>query len=269
LHAHIARLEAALMSSEELHSASNEDWQKLLLLIAHWQITAEKAENTAQDLNQPLSAIVNYAAAASQLLKGSVDSGDEELQRVLGKLADQVMRAGDLLRTMRTAIKQTSVRHAVCDLGQVVSESLALFSHMLKRADVQLQYQAIPNRAWVSIDSDQIRLVLKHLVQNAVESMAESNVENRVLSVRLDQSGPDEIEVSISNSGAAIEADQAAKLFIPFYSTRSNRLGMGLAISRAIVESHGGKIWLAAKRVDGAEFCFTVPCARNETTSRP
>lgn len=267
LFARLAQLQSSSQDSEGLGQNWSEQWQKILMMIAHWQIAQDRTENTVQELSQPLTAIANYAEAASQLLNRAENFPREELQRVLGKLADQVTRSGDLLRTIRNGIRQIGIRRQVCDLEQIVTESLARHSRMLQRARVDSAIESNAKQPFVSIDIEQIHLVLNHLVQNAVKALEDCETAERKIQVRLDQINPGFIEVAISNTGPAIAASEVSKLFLPLYTTRPEHLGIGLALCRAIIESHGGKIWLAENHTDRAEFHISLPYTIEEEMS--
>jgi C4-dicarboxylate-specific signal transduction histidine kinase len=214
----------------------------------------------AHELNQPLSAILNYAAAAQRFLAGDrphLTKVDEALQ---GIIRDDI-RAADVIRRIRSLLKKEKIRYESLPLNEVIEEILGLISHDTALAHVSITRELDPALPPIWGDRVQLQQVIHNLVLNAAAAMSRDmpDAPRVVLMTELweDQSA----KVSVRDFGAGIDVAHQGRLFEPFYTTRPEGLGMGLAICHNIIHAHGGTIWAEKNPDAGATFHFTLPLA--------
>jgi signal transduction histidine kinase len=214
------------------------------------------AAGLAHELNQPLAAVVSYArGCARRLQAGDLDKA--ALLEVLEEISAQALRAGEVLRRIRDFLRGASRREWV-DLNDVVRQALRFADAEVRRAGVRLDLALAPEPLQAQVDPIQIEQVILNLVQNGLEVMVTNNGTERVLAIRTRPLGDDAIEVAVSDSGAGVAPDALARLFDPFFSTKPDGLGLGLSISRSIVEAHGGRLRVTANAPRGTTVRFTV-----------
>jgi two-component system, LuxR family, sensor kinase FixL len=208
----------------------------------------------AHELNQPLAAVMNYMNAA----KRSLDMGapPDRLREMLDKAASQTARAGQIIRRMRDFIEKKEPDRRPEDLNGVVSEAIALGLVDAADSDVDVKVELAPAIPPIRIDRVQIQQVMVNLMRNAVEAVQQCEQRELRVSTRLDG---DFVAIGVSDTGPGLPEEIAARLFEPFVSTKSQGLGMGLAICRTIVEAHGGRLWAEPNRSGGTAFRFVLP----------
>ena len=231
--------------------------QARLARVARLNAMGEMAGTLAHELNQPLTAIASYAGAAQWLVKDQMNGKANEVVELLQKVSDQAVRAREIISRIR---------------GQVNSGELDLQPNPLSamfREAVGTAAQGAPLRAAVRYDFEgsdevladriQVLQVMINLVRNALEAMV--NAPRPQLRIGSRASGPELIEAYVADTGPGLPPDVAAHLFEPFVSGKDDGMGIGLSVSRNIVEAHGGRIWAEAGPDGGAIFRFTLPRA--------
>jgi signal transduction histidine kinase len=218
------------------------------------------AAGLAHELNQPLSAIVSYARGCARRLEtGEIPKA--ALLEVLEEISAQGLRAGEVLRRIREFLRGESRRESV-DLNDVVLRALRFAEPEARREDVRIELGLSPEPLRIEVDPIQIEQVILNLVQNGFEVMASNNGTERVLAIGTRRLAGDVVEVSVRDTGAGLPADVAARLFEPFFTTKPDGLGLGLSISRTIVEAHGGRLWATpTPGARGTVFRFTIRSA--------
>ena len=214
----------------------------------------------AHELNQPLAAIRANAQATRRLLAAGRQPDD--LDEVLGDIADDAARAGDLIRRLRDLLRRREMEKIPLDVNQALQdvEPIALTEARLHEARLVLQLApALPR---VAGDAVQLQQVLLNLVRNASEAMAETPPEDREIVVRTYAETPEELTVAVEDAGPPVEEATLEAMFTPFHTTKAEGLGMGLAISRSIVEAHGGRLWASRRPERGLVVRFTLPAQR-------
>lgn len=217
------------------------------------------ATSIAHELNQPLTAIANYVETASLMLAD--DPGEESVSMIreaLDECAREAVRAGQIVRRLRDYISRGETERQVVSLARLVNEASALAFVGAGAQSVDLTVKVAQNDL-VLVDRVQIQQVLLNLIRNAVEAM--HDMPHGRLSITATRRDPGFIEVTVSDSGPGISPDMAETLFAPFYSTKPTGMGVGLSISRTIVEAHEGRIWADASPYGGTSFHFTLPDA--------
>jgi signal transduction histidine kinase len=209
----------------------------------------------AHELKQPLTAIVNYTRACSRLVEGGqADAG--ELLDALQQAANQAERAADMIQQLRRVAVPGRLQTSTVDLGSLCREAAALLERDLQAAGAALELQIPPTLATVPADLFQVRLVLVNLVRNAIESLARGK--QKLIRITVSQSEA-EIEVAVHDTGEGLSVAMVRNLFEPYQSTKPEGMGLGLALCRAVVQAHGGRIWAKSHRPQGTTFTFTLP----------
>jgi len=235
--------------------------QRVLALqdaLAHanrFESLGEIASGLAHELNQPLTAITTNAEAARTLTKG-LDS--PILDNILEQIAGQSLRAGEIIQRMRSFIRRESPGRKTNDINRLVGEVLGLLGDQLRLNAVLVKTQFSDNLPAVMVDAIQIQQVLVNLIRNAADAVMQNDRQARCVSIRT-QTIENGIRVSVSDNGCGLDPKIADRLFFPFQTTKSSGLGLGLSISRTLIEYHGGKITAHSNPERGTTFTFTLP----------
>jgi C4-dicarboxylate-specific signal transduction histidine kinase len=217
---------------------------------------AELSASIAHELNQPLAAIATNANTCLRWMDAA--SSEADLRGALKDLVADSRRAGQIVRRTREMFANRSVSRAPTDLNGVIRNVLDLLRTRLRDAGVQLELELDESLPEIEADKVQMQQVLMNLVLNAVDAMLEAGTRRRVLSVQ-SRSIDGNAQVSVRDTGAGVPALDVEQVFEPFYTTKNDGIGIGLAISRSIVEAHGGAIRASADGGAGATFSFTLP----------
>jgi PAS domain S-box-containing protein len=225
--------------------------------VARVSSMGEMASAIAHEINQPLTAIANYAFACIRLLRAGKSTTDEALD-VMQRVAAEAERAGEVVRKMRSFVRGDEGQLAAVDPNFLVAEVLRLAAPEARQSGVELVSTTAEKVTDVLADSIQIQQVLLNLVRNAVEAISGSDATERVVRVTTAPSGPGFVELVVSDTGPGLSTEALEKAFEPFYTTKPDGIGIGLALSRSIVEAHGGRL-VAAAPAHGAEFRVRLP----------
>lgn len=239
--------------------------RKQLAQLAHVSRLAtmgEMASGLAHELNQPLCAIVNFAEACLELLETKPTNAD--LRQAMTEVARQAERAGEVIRRLREFVRRRELQRVVLPVNQAVREVIGLTNAEIRQNQVSVKLSLGRRLPGVLADSIQIQQVLVNLVRNAIDAMTEAAVARRHLRIKTCRSG-DYIEVAVSDSGSGIDGGAIEQVFESFYTTKAHGMGMGLSISRSIVEMHDGRLWVTPNADCGVTFHFTIPVARGGT----
>ena len=231
--------------------------QTELARVSRLTTMGELAASIAHEVNQPLAAVTNNSNACLRLL--AVDNlRPEVLRRALEAIVADGTRASTVVANIRAFIKKAPLERNELDINDVIEEVLALANHALYENRVLLERKLTRSLPRVLADRIQMQQVLLNLIMNAIEAMG--TVTNRPRSLCM-QSGIDDagdVLIAVRDSGTGF-GSEAQRLFTPFFTTKANGMGMGLSISRSLVESHGGRLWAEPNSPHGAAFCFTLP----------
>ncbi|MCC5882193.1 MAG: PAS domain S-box protein [Halomonas sp.] len=218
--------------------------------------SGELASNIAHELNQPLGAIANYASGALMQLRADPNRPASELALPLQRIDEQVQRLAERLRHIRTFVRKGQTRPRPLSLAEVVNAACRLCEWQYQQTDITLDTQFPTALPRVMADPVALEQVLVNLLLNALEASREQPAARRV-EIRARRSGQREVTFCVSDQGPGISADEAQAIFTPFHSSRPEGLGMGLAISRSLMEAMGGSLGLADGS-DGATFIGTL-----------
>jgi len=233
--------------------------------MARLHTMGEMANGLAHEVNQPLYAIVNYAKGTSQRLR-SAPTGPEDLTDVMEKIARQARRASDVIERLRRFAKKREPHRSTTDLNQLVKDLFKLLEHELRQNAVTVELELAKQLPAVLVDSVQIEQVLVNLIRNALDAMRDVPSKRRRLTLTTSVSDDQAIEVCVADMGEGLSTEAHSKLFDAFYTTKADGLGMGLAISRTIVEAHEGQIWATPNSPHGTIFSLTIPIRQREGT---
>ena len=230
-----------------------------LARVSRLTTMGELAASIAHEVNQPLTAVTNNASACLRLLTDR-NLEPEVLRRALEEIVGDGTRASAVIARIRGFIKKAPAEKADLKVNEVIHEVLALAGHQLHQNQVSVEYELANPLPLVRADRIQLQQVLLNLIMNSIEAMTGTTNQPRVLGVesRVDESGSVLVAVRDSGTGFSSEADC---VFTPFFTTKTNGMGLGLPISRSLVEGHGGRLWATSNSPYGAVFSFTLPAA--------
>jgi PAS domain S-box-containing protein len=234
--------------------------KRLLARAARLGTMGELSAAIAHEISQPLTAIATNARAAQRFL-ADPDPNLDEVSEILEDIIVDDRRAAAVSQNIRALVAARETPRENLDVGELVLSVLQILrtDAIFRNIEISLNLDQRTPRVWC--DGVQIQQVVINLLLNGCEAMVESPPEDRRLAVELARDGTDIVRVSVRDSGGGFEGTPPEGLFQPFETSKEQGLGMGLSISRSIVESHGGKIWGVENPEGGATFHFTLPTA--------
>ncbi|MGA8615558.1 MAG: PAS domain S-box protein [Xanthobacteraceae bacterium] len=239
-----------------------QELQAELVHVSRLTAMGEMASALAHELNQPLSAIANYMKGSRRLLENSADEHTVQVRDAMNKAAEQALRAGQIIRRLRDFVARGESERRVEDVKKLVEEASALALVGAKDRGVRVRFEFDPRVDFVLADKVQIQQVLLNLMRNAIEAMEE--VDRRELVVSTAEKSDKMVEISVADTGSGISPEISAQLFQPFMTTKAQGMGVGLSISRTIVEAHGGAIGPRPNPGGGTIFSFTLAAVAKE-----
>jgi signal transduction histidine kinase len=248
----VQRTSELMKASEALREAQAE-----LTRVSKLTTMGELAASIAHEVNQPLTAVTNNGNACLRLLANR-NLDPEVLRRALEEIVADGTRASAVISRIRAFIKKTPAEKSELDINEVIQEVLALVGHELHKNRILVECQLTKTLPLVWADRVQLQQVLLNLIMNGIEAMTAVTDRPRVLWVqsRIEESGDILVAVRDSGIGFGSEAD---RVFTPFFTTKPNGMGMGLPISRSLIEGNGGRLWAEPNVPHGAAFSFTLP----------
>jgi signal transduction histidine kinase len=230
--------------------------RRQLMHLSRVALLGQLSGGIAHELNQPLTAILSNAQAAQHFLANKTDD-PALLSEILQDIVVADRRAGDVIQRLRALFKRGETGLETLDANVLVHETLSLTQGDLATRGVEVRLALAPRLPEIRGDRIQLEQVLLNLVVNGAEAMAGCAQKDRVLEVRT-LSTASRVHISVTDHGSGLTAP-AAKLFEPFFTTKPKGLGLGLSISRSIVNAHGGRLWASDRRDGGASFLVTLP----------
>ena len=233
--------------------------QERMTQFARLSTMGEMAAGLAHEINQPLAAITSYAQALQRLLVRPDAAGSGDVELALTQIAAQALRAGEVIRRLRSFVKNREAHTEVMDAGRLIAELMTFAEPDARLNDIHIRVDAREGLPAISCDPVQIQQVLLNLIRNAIDATNEAApaVREITLHTRLDESGA--VEVSVEDHGPGISDEVAQHLGNPFYTTKSSGTGLGIAISRSILRAHGGRLAHRPTPGGGATVFFTLP----------
>ncbi len=251
------------LTEHQQTQARLQELQSELVHVSRLSAMGEMASALAHELNQPLAAISNYMKGSRKLLAGSTDPSAPKIENAMDRAAEQALRAGQIIRRLRDFVLRGESEKRVESLSKLIEEAGALGLTGAREQNVQLRFNLNPEADLVLADRVQIQQVLVNLFRNALEAMADSR-RRELIATNL-KVADDMIEIVVSDTGTGFQDDVKPNLFQTFFTTKETGMGLGLSISRSIVEAHGGRMWAENNALGGATFRFTLPAATSES----
>jgi PAS domain S-box-containing protein len=239
--------------------------QAELAHVARVTTMGELAASIAHEVNQPLGAIVGNADICLRWLN-EAEPNLTELREALEDIANDGRRASQVISRIRSLVKKHVPEKSPLNLSDVAREVIELVTHEAQRKQVAISSNLAVSLPLVPGDRVQLQQVLLNLVMNGIEAMNETDKKSRALTLKTDlcESG---VLALVCDCGVGINPSKVDQIFKPFHTTKSGGMGMGLAISKSIIESHGGKLWAESNEQGGATFKFTLPVSHTSSHS--
>lgn len=250
----LAQQESSRLQDELLHAGRISTMGELAGALAH-------------EINQPLSAIMSNAQAAQRYLSGPTPDL-EEVREILNDILKEDSRASEIINRIRLFLRKSKMEIVPLDLNSIFREIAKLLTHDAARRAVEIKLELDPNLPLVRGDRIQLQQVALNLMLNAFESMNRKSHRKRCVQIRTGLNDS-EVVAAIKDKGSGISLEDAGKVFEPFYTTRAEGLGMGLAICRSIILRHQGRIWAENNPDRGATFYFSLPVSADDRVVRP
>lgn len=233
-----------------------------LAYVTRLGLMGEMASGIAHEVNQPLTAITSYSQVCLNLMQQ--DNYDQILLRnILYKTNQQALKAGQIIHRMRDFVKGKKLQRATIDINDLIYDAVGLCESYLKQNSVALRLQLKKRLPPICVDSIQIEQVILNLIRNAIDALSVlPRLSSRSLSIQTAINCDNDIEIRIKDSGPGIDVADQKKILTPFYTTKSDGMGMGLSICRSIIEAHEGSLRFNSQPGKGTTFYFTLPMRR-------
>jgi two-component system, LuxR family, sensor kinase FixL len=224
--------------------------------VSRLSAMGEMASALAHEINQPLASILTYAQATLRLLENGEPG---ELRHAIKRVIKNTERAGDIVRHLRDFVRKGEPQRTLVKVNYLVREVVRLTAAEARQSGIQVTLDMANNLEAIHVDNIQLQQVLYNLLRNAMEAINTGNGDKRELSIRALQNSDDCVEIAVSDSGPGIPAAIADRLFQPFVTSKPHGMGIGLSISRSIIDAHGGRIWATANPDRGTTFHIKLP----------
>ena len=220
----------------------------------------------AHEVNQPLSGIITNASTCLRMLSADSPNVDGACETARRTIRDG-NRASDVIARLRALFRKEDLTLALLDLNEVTREVIALSLSDLQRSRVALQSQLADDLPTITGDRIQLQQVILNLLRNACDAMAGVDDRPRQSLIRTERENGDRVRVSVRDAGVGVDPQSMNKLFDSFYTTKSDGMGVGLSVSRSIIERHHGRLWAEPNDGPGATFSFSIPSGPASVTA--
>ena len=244
------------LSERQKTEARLQELQSELVHISRLTAMGEMASTLAHELNQPLAAITNYMKGSRRMLEDSTDERSTTIKKALDNAGEQALRAGQIIRRLRDFVARGESERRIESISKLVEEASALALVGAKDQGVRVMFHLDRTHDAVLADKVQIQQVLLNLIRNAIEAM--EGGAKRELLIASAPADDDMVKISVVDTGHGIPPEMGDQLFQPFVTTKQQGMGVGLSISRTIVEGHGGRIDASPNPAGGTIFSFTL-----------
>jgi two-component system, LuxR family, sensor kinase FixL len=220
----------------------------------------EMATGMAHELNQPLTALISYCGTAETLVK-SLPAPQPQLCDLLSRATQQAQRAGDIIRYLREFVSKVEANAELLDLDQLIQNVIIFLKWEVQHGGVTIEFLPGGQARNIIAGKIQIEQVMVNLLRNSLEAIGNEPGSAGKIIIKTRLTADDMIEVSVADNGPGVEASMVDKLFEQFQTSKQTGMGIGLSLSRTIIEDHGGTLWVDKNYRQGALFCFTLPVA--------
>jgi C4-dicarboxylate-specific signal transduction histidine kinase len=248
------------ITSRKRSELEAEQRRQELAHVSRVSTMGQLAASIAHELNQPLTGVLTNAQAAMRYLAHDPPNVDE-VRDILNDIIEDDRRAGEVIRRLRSMLQTGEIEPAEIDMQEIVAEVLRLLGSDAVLRNVAIETECIASVPKVRGDKIQLQQVILNLVVNAMDAMKGREAPDRRVTIRIREIEDESVEVSVSDCGHGIEPDNLGRIFQPFYTTKSDGMGMGLSIARTIVEAHGGMLWASNNTTRGATLHCRFPAA--------
>lgn len=231
--------------------------QQDLAHVARINTMGEMAAGLAHEINQPLTAIASYTQSCLRLLGGNA-SQQAQLPNILKQIHIQAQRAANIVKHLRNFVAKGTPHRETTELSNIVRLAVSMVRNEIIHHQIALNIDSHPTLSPIKADPVQIEQVILNLLRNAIEAMDAVPADSRRLLIIVDSPSPSQVSVSISDTGPGITENDSQQMSNAFFSTKETGMGLGLAISRTIIEDHGGQLTHSANTDGGATFTFTL-----------
>ena len=246
------------LSAERAAEQQRHELETRLAHVGRFSLMGEMAAGIAHEINQPLSAIATYSQAAKRMLEAG-GSDQEVLVKALNGVAEQVHRAARVIENLRHFIRKQEVAKQTLDLNETIKGVMSLVEADAKRAGINVSVEYARRLPRIEGNEVQLQQVLLNLTRNAVDAMHDSLNKHKGIQIKTERNGDEEVRFSVSDRGPGVSSQLMEGIFHPFVSTKTDGLGVGLAISQTIVQTHAGQLTYANNPEGGAMFFVSLP----------
>ncbi len=250
------------ISERKYREQQDKEHLNQLAHVTRLGLMGEMASGIAHEVNQPLTAISSYTQVSINLLNNE-NPDLVKLAEILYKTQQQALRAGQIIRRMREFIKSQTTQHAITDVNALIHDSASLCIDELKHNSIKLTFKLQNPLPPVNVDAIQIEQVIINLIRNSIDALKNCpKKQQRSLAINSRLTLNNYIEISVTDNGSGINEDQQQQIVMPFYTTKTDGMGMGLSISRSIIEAHYGNLDFHSQPGNGCTFYFTLPVSK-------
>ncbi|MCX7418196.1 MAG: PAS domain-containing protein [Planctomycetia bacterium] len=232
--------------------------QEQLVYVSRLTMLGELASGLAHELNQPLMAVTNYAQASLRRVR-SGEFDPDELLSWLEKTSQQALLAGEIIKRLRRLVSRRPPEQSATDINEAIREVFEMIRPEADGREVRVNLALVDSLPQVPADRIQLQQVLLNLIRNGLDAMQQTPADERSLTIESTLAENNFVSVAITDHGEGCDAKKLRRIFEPFYTTKEQGLGMGLSISRSIIESHGGRLIAQPNLTRGLTFRFTLP----------
>jgi two-component system sensor kinase FixL len=234
--------------------------QEELAHVMRLSTMGEMASGMAHELNQPLTAVASYCETACKIAEEQ-PTIPEELSVILKRAQEQTHRAGDIIRQLRHFVSKGTTQKEIVEIDKLIQSVMNFLEWELRGIHVNIEFNHCGHDCRSMVDKVQIEQVLLNLVRNSLEAIRNADIKEGSVLLKTHILPGNMVEVTVSDNGPGIDVEMVDKLFNPFQTNKETGMGMGLSISRSIIEAHGGKLWASMAPANGAVFGFNLPLA--------
>ena len=251
------------ISVRKLREQRSKEHLDELAHVTRLGLMGELASGIAHEVNQPLTAVVNYANACINLIRAE-HYDLVQLTDILSKTSQQAHKAGQIIHRLRDLVKAKKIHNSLININHLIYNAIDLCTSYIKQYDIQLNFELSENIPDIFVDTVQIEQVILNLIKNSIDALSNNDHSySPIINIKTNLISNKYLEIRISDNGPGIKLTDQGKIFNPFYTTKSSGMGMGLSICRSIIEAHEGEISFESSVKKGTTFYFSLPIRKS------